>query len=109
MNETTETDLNRDTAIKTIRDSLKTRSGKVWSVTGGKGTAWGWITITAPPARRGDFGYMSDADRTELAELLGTDVHCQGVLVPASNDYRREFIDRAAGREPAVIAAPYWD
>ena len=45
-------DLTRDQAIKRIRDALKLRSGKPWSVTGGTGTAWGWIRIDAPPARR---------------------------------------------------------
>lgn len=43
---------NRDDAIRIIRAELRRRSGKPWSVTGGRGGAWGWITITAPPARR---------------------------------------------------------
>lgn len=42
----------RNETIKIIRDALKRRSGKPWSVTGGRGTAWGWIRIDAPPARR---------------------------------------------------------
>lgn len=46
------TSIDRDDAIKLIREALKKRSGKAWSVTGGRGTAWGWITIQAPPARR---------------------------------------------------------
>lgn len=41
----------RNEAIATIRSELKTRSGKAWSVRGGRGTAWGWITIDAPAAR----------------------------------------------------------
>lgn len=49
--QTTE-DITRDSAISTIRAALRRRSGKAWSVTGGRGTAWGWITIEAPPARR---------------------------------------------------------
>jgi hypothetical protein len=44
--------LDRDEAIKRIRAALKRRSGKAWSVTGDRGTAWGWIKIDAPPARR---------------------------------------------------------
>lgn len=43
--------MGRNETIKEIKSALKQRSGKAWSVTGGRGTAWGWITITAPPAR----------------------------------------------------------
>ncbi len=35
--------MDRDEAIKRIRAALKRRSGKLWSVTGGRGTSWGWI------------------------------------------------------------------
>lgn len=44
--------INRDEAIARIKAALKRRSGKPWSVTGGKGTAWGWITIDVPPKAR---------------------------------------------------------
>jgi hypothetical protein len=102
--------IDRDEAIKAIRRALKARSGKTWSVTGGRGTAWGWITITSPPARREKFGYMSEADRVELARLLGKDsVHNQGESIPAGSDYRREYVDRAEGRDPSVQGTPYWD
>ena len=101
--------MERDDTIREIRTALKRRSGKAWSVTGGRGTSYGWLTITAPPARRGEFGYLSDDDKRELAALLGVTVHHQGVLVPGANDYYREFLDRANGREPPVIGRPYWD
>lgn len=42
----------RDEAIARIRAGLKKRTGRPWSVTGGRGTAWGWIRIGSPPARR---------------------------------------------------------
>ena len=45
MNTTTTDSLTRDEAIGRIKASLKARSGKAWSVRGGRGTAWGWITI----------------------------------------------------------------
>jgi hypothetical protein len=48
----TQESLTRDQAIKRIKAALKRRSGKEWSVRGGKGTAYGWITIDAPPKRR---------------------------------------------------------
>ena len=44
--------IDRDEAIKRIRSALKRKTGKTWSVTGGRGTAWGWITVQAPPKRR---------------------------------------------------------
>lgn len=113
----------RATAIATIKADLKRRSGKAWSVTGGKGTAYGWIKIDAPPKRRiyswdgttivsptPGSGQMSLADRTELGKLLGLDfVHPQGVSIAASGAYRTEYMERAAGQVPTEIAQPYWD
>jgi hypothetical protein len=101
--------MDRNETIAAIKASLKARSGKPWSVTGGRGTAYGWIRISAPPKRCGDFGVMSEADLTELSVLLGTKVHHQGVSIPASSDYRREYVARAAGEAPAVVGTPYWD
>jgi len=104
--------IDRNEAIQRIRKALKARSGKSWSVTGGSGTAWGWIQIQAPPSRRAEpYGYTSEADRSELGQLLGLEgpVHTQCVSIPASNDYRQEYVDRAEGRSPAVTGKPYWD
>ncbi len=106
--------VDRDAAIAAIRVALRKRSGKSWSVRGGRGTSWGWITVSAPPARRDGQGSMSDCDRNELAELLGLDprggtVDLQGLTIPAASEYRNEYVDRAEGREPAVIGTPYWD
>jgi len=101
----------RDEAIRAIRAALKRRTGRTWSVTGGRGTAWGWITVTAPPSRRVKYDYMTEADRRDLGEALGLDapVHSQGVWIPAQHDYRTEYIDRAEGRPPSVVAVAYWD
>ena len=103
--------LTRADAIARIRAGLVKRSGKQWSVTGGKGTAYGWLCIDAPPKRRiAPYGYMSDADAAELKQLLNIDrVHPQGVKVMDSTDAYREYIARAEGRIPRKIAAPYWD
>lgn len=129
------TDLSRAAVIARIRIALKRRSGKVWSVTGGTGIDWGWITINAPPARRTwrerevpnpenlsrptyeeydtgrPGGHTSPAERAELGRLLGLagPVHGQGERIPASHDHYREYLDRAEGRPPRVIAQPYWD
>jgi hypothetical protein len=126
-------ELRRDDAIARIKAALRRRSGKAWSVTGGRGTAWGWIRIDAPPARRTwreveaapdhngrptyeaqdsgrPGGSSSPADRHELAALLGLErMHCQGESIPASSDYYTEFVDRAEGRAPRVLGRPYWD
>jgi len=103
--------LDRNEAIKAIRQALKARSGKLWSVTGGRGTGWGWIHISAPPSRRVEFGYMTEDDRDELTALLGLDrkVGPQGENVPASADHRAEFVARARGEEPTVRGEQYWD
>lgn len=104
-------DNDRDAVIKRIREGLKRRSlyrkGEKWSVTGGRGTAWGWITITI--RRKNEC--MTDAERARLAELLGLPEPChfQGKSIPAGSDYYAEYIDRAEGREPSVKGRPYWD
>jgi sugar phosphate isomerase/epimerase len=103
--------LTREQAIARIRKGLQRRTGKAWSVVGGRGTAWGWLTISAPPRRRGEFDRMSEADKAELAQALGVSmaqVH-GGVSVPASSAYWMEYVDRAEGREPRVKGEPYWD
>jgi thioesterase domain-containing protein len=100
----------RDETIAAIRAALKKRSGKPWSVTGGRGTAWGWIRISAPPARSREFGSMTAADAAELTTLLSLDrAHDQGVSVPASWEHRREYLERAHGRPVTAIAQAYWD
>lgn len=98
--------ISRDDAIRAIRQGLKARSGKSWSVTGGRGTGWGWITITAPPRRR-EGGALSEADRAELGDLLGLGrtVHHQGETIPGGSDHYREFAARANGSEPGIINA----
>lgn len=103
--------MDRDEAIRAIRAALRRRTGRPWSVTGGRGTAWGWITVTAPPSRRDPYGYMTYADRRDLGAALGLDTpsHTQGVSIPAGHDYRTEYVDRAEGRPPSVTGQPYWD
>lgn len=114
--------MDRAEAIRRIKAGLKVRSGKAWSVTGGRGTAWGWLTIDAPPARRkfqgdgvtpteSEFGYPSMADREELAKLLDLKqpTHHQGVSVASSSDYYEEYVARAEGRTPEKYGKPYWD
>lgn len=127
--------MDRDEAIDRIRRALKARSGKAWSVTGGRGTAYGWLKIDAPPRRctwhflttgqrdesgydvydevsdpEKPFGHMGPAERAELGQLLGlSDVHHQGVSIPAGSDYREEYAARAEGRPVERFGTPYWD
>lgn len=105
-------DLEVDGCIKRIRAALKARSGVAWSVTRGKGSDYCWITITAPPARRAEYGYLSDQDRAALAKLLDVShgkVGTSGYSVAASKEHRLEIIDRAEGRPPRTTGTQYWD
>jgi len=126
----------RGEAVRRITAGLKARRVLLdfpWSVKTGRGTSWGWIKITAAPRGRtwghvlpaglpdcpenyqaADLGRpglgLSPVQRSRLAELLGLDsVHSDGVLIPASGDYYREYIDRAEGRIPERCGVPYWD
>lgn len=128
----------REEAIGRIKRALQARSGKPWSVTGGKGTAYGWLRIDVPPKRRTwhrrakpgnphllpggldqwdfvndpskSFGHMGPEDKAELAKLLGlSHVHDQGVLIPDSSDFYCEYIQRAEGAPVTYHGTPYWD
>lgn len=44
--------MDRSEVAKRIRQALKRRTGLAWSVTGGRGTAWGWLEIEAAKSRR---------------------------------------------------------
>ena len=110
--ETAMADPSRENTVAAIRAALQARSGKPWSVKGGTGTAWGWITIQSPPRRQVN-GAMTPEDLAELSRLLyGTDgqVHCQGETIAASYAYRRVAIQRAlTGDANGFTAEPYWD
>jgi hypothetical protein len=102
--------MDRNEAIAQIKAALKQRTKMRCSVRGGTGTAWGWITIDVAPSRKID-GKATEEDAAELAQLLGLDhvSRWNGVSVPASTDYRIEYVDRANGREPSRIGQQYWD
>ena len=123
----------RDATIHELRKLLKERTGRAWSVTGGRGTAWGWIKIDAPPTRR-TWGFylpegmadipenyrerdmrqpgrcMSPDDKAVLAKALAKEfVHYQGESIAASREHRHEALERAAGLPVTKVAEPYWD
>ena len=125
--------MDRNVVIKAIKTDLKRRSGRSWSVSGGTGSAYGWITIDALPAKRtarwelkagepdypGNYievetglpgGHITPTDQKTLAKLLGIEsVHHQGVQIAASNAHYEEYLDRAAGRTPRRVGEQYWD
>ena len=102
--------MDRKEALTRIKRGLESRSGKRWSVKGGRGTAWGWLTVSAMPAALDEFGDLRQTDRAELATLLDLPmVHHQGVSIPASSDFWREYVDRAEGTTPTVRGEKYWD
>lgn len=106
---TTNTTMTRDGAIDVIKSGLKKRSKRAWSVTGGRGTTYGWIMIRSLAYAENGYS-LTLGERAELGSLLGLEsVRDQGVLIPASAAHYSEYIARAEGRKPEVIAEPYWD
>lgn len=109
--------IDRNVAIKRIREGLKRRSGHPWSVTGGRGTAWGWIRVTTPPAHDKKHGrwQMSPGEVIALSRLLGYDDRNRGTVgrggwsIPASNEYYRDAIKRAETGTSDEDPKPYWD
>lgn len=102
----------RNNVIKRIKSGLLKR-GFDYSVTGGRGTAWGWIYIDLLPSVE---RLLTPENRKQayidLYRALGFEPRqflTSGVSVAASSDYYREYVDRAEGRKPAKIAVPYWD
>lgn len=102
--------MDRNETINALKAALKARSGKNWSVTGGRGTAYGWIRASAPPRRCGEFGGTAADDAVELGQLFQLDgpAHNQGISIPASSAHRREHLARVKG-EAFTVAEPYWD
>jgi hypothetical protein len=122
--------ITRATAIDLIRSALRQRSGKTWSVTGGRGTGYGWLRIESPPKRRVCYhvgignecatpercatytsGYMSIEDCAELGALMGREhVHFQGLSVPSDSDAYRLYIALAqTGESHGFTFERSWD
>lgn len=101
--------MNRDESIKRIKEALRRRSGRAWSVTHDRGTASQWIDIKGMPKSRDEFGRMTEADAAELGALLGLPPSRDGYQVAASYEHRTEYVERAETGTASAIAAPYWD
>lgn len=99
----------RNETIAAIKASLKAR-GLRYSVTGGRGTAWGWIGVDLMPAQ---FKTLSNEEikeaRRSMHKAFGLEGCGSEISIPSGSDYYREYMDRAAGREPSEKGKPYWD
>lgn len=97
----------RDEAIERIRAALKRRAGRSWSVRGGRGTAWSWIEVSAPPARRNEFGGISAEDANELSRIFGIGRHhFTGGCWSISREERERMVARAEGPNLEDLARP---
>lgn len=95
-------------AINEVRRALRARSGKAWTVTRQRGTAYGWINVTAPASRQTNY-QMSAEDTAELGSLFGLQGGATSVLIPDTPHHWAEFVERANGRVPMVYGHQYWD
>lgn len=102
--------IGRNEAIAQIKAAFKAR-GLRYSVTGGRGTAWGWIRIgLLPSVKKGLSDYQLKIAYNQLGNDLGLGRKCySSESIPSSSDYYQEYIDRANGRTPSIIGQPYWD
>jgi hypothetical protein len=102
--------IDRNEALAQIKAALKKR-GLKFSVTGGRGTAWGWLHIDLLPS---DYKKLAGDDSAINSRLglmnykLGLTGH-SSISIPSASDYYREYIDRANGITPTVTGTPYWD
>lgn len=92
--------IDRPEAIQRLKVALRERTGRTWSVSGNRGTAWGWIDVRAPKARQvGEFGYLDEADQLALGDifkLMGGKAHYQGHSI--APDSRSWAVAAAEGR-----------
>jgi len=98
----------RNTVIRRIKRALTAR-GLKYSVTGGRGTGWGWIHIDLLPSV--EKLLTPEQRRREMEKLnqaLGLE-HRTSISIPASTDYYREYVERAEGKTPTKPGTPYWD
>ena len=71
---------------------------------GGRGTAWGWIRIIAPPRQCID-GYMTPEDTAELSQLLDEEVWSNGASIAASDDMLDQLVDTVRRHAPTTTLA----
>jgi hypothetical protein len=104
-------DRDLDLFTKTLRKLLRARTGRDWSVTRGKGTAYSWCRINAPKARTVEHGYLSVEDQVVLGSVLGQWVGTQGESIRTEAGVRGWYILKAIGASTDGwhVAEPGWD
>jgi hypothetical protein len=60
--------MSRSEVTKKIKQDLKRRTGLTFSVTGDRGTAWGWLKIEAPKSRRVNHETNPAFDQNKLSQ-----------------------------------------
>lgn len=107
-----ECDRDLDVFVKTLRKLLRARTGRDWSVSRGRGTAYSWCHIKAPKARSiDDWGRLSVEDQIVLGSVLGTRVHEQGESIRTEAGVRGWYLLKAIGANTDGwhVAGPSWD
>jgi hypothetical protein len=101
--------IGREQALIQLRHALSRRTKSKFSVTGGSGTAWGWIGISLRPS---DYDKLTpDQQKAKLRELneLFDRQGASSISVPASSEHYREYIRRALGEKNVPATPAYWD
>lgn len=82
-----------------------------WSVTNSRGTAYGWLKISAPPGLQERWTDEEQKEHmTLLASLLGIPYHSQGTSVAPQSDCRRHYLARCLSGTPLGFSwQPNWD
>ncbi len=103
--------MTRADAIRRIKAALRTRTGRAWSVTGGRGTAYGWIHV-ASFEREFDGWQMTEEHRAILGRIFhrdGSPVPCQYYSIdPGNQEYAVALAEGAADAQ-GLYRAPGWD
>ena len=91
---------------KMFRELIKQRTGRAWSVTIGKGTAYGWLRITSAKKSRDEYGAMSSHDTAMLAAVLGEKhVSRSGVSIGPERGAREAMLRQIVGPQAAEKVA----
>lgn len=97
---------------KRLRQVLRMRTGRPWSVKVGTGTAYCWVKVEAPPKRRTVRGYAPTAEDQALLEAAtGESAHSQGFNIPPTRGYQAALLLHAATGDGSAIqrAEHGWD
>lgn len=94
-----------------LKKALKVATGRAWSVRGSRGTAYGWLNVSAPKDREeGPYGYTSEEDRVLLREAFQTErIHHQGYMIPSSRGFYWQAAQAVTGRPITIHGVRDWD